>query len=179
MDAEAQMPRAESQKPRQLNRLDGYAWRLLSGCGGSRSQSRGVFISNLSVWQQSGNIIISNGGRGSRGSIKEVASPSILPAPSPQPAPPTRFGAFVVCAWRWIYKLQLIKSWWVCVSEIKHRALPHSPSTHSISKWGSCCCCCCWPERILRKMLCPSTSACIFITFISFIYFFRVAQVIA
>lgn len=27
----------------------------------------------------------------------------------------------VVGVWRWIYKLQLIKSWWVCVSEIKRR----------------------------------------------------------
>lgn len=47
---------------------------------GDGNGGRVVFISNLSVWQQSGNIIISSSSRGSCGScgtIKEVASPPI------------------------------------------------------------------------------------------------------
>lgn len=68
--------------------------------------------------------------------------------------PPLFVAVFVVCAWRWIYKLQLIKSWWVCVSEIKRGSSRPPPlQTPLISKWGNSSSWC-WPE-ILWKMLLP------------------------
>lgn len=131
-------PKAKLKLPRrrrtQLMRLDGYAWGIYKRQEGGGS-GRGGDVGSLSVICQCGNNN-SNNIISSSGSIKE-ATPSPCPLPlfaSSATPPPLFVAVFVVCAWRWIYKLQLIKSWWVCVSEIKRRLLPTPSPTDPADK---------------------------------------------